>query len=146
MSPFYLIIGCANKQQLAIFFFFLRAFCSCCLVKSLFTCGPTLIKSQYFILLLSNHLAAVQFRLVRAGRDSLLTLRFTLEFLGERLDTPSMPCFLPPSPVLTWSWSERLVVSGTSCVLKDQTVVGSTRVCDSEEWGRGRVGGGRQGA
>lgn len=33
------------------------------------------------------------------------------------------------------------MVSGTSCVLKDQTVVGSTRVCDSEEWGGGGVEG-----
>lgn len=68
-------------------------------------------------------------------------LEFLAERLRERLDTPSMLCFLPPSPVLTWSWSERLVVSGSSCVLKDQTVVGSTRVCDSEEWGGGWVEG-----
>lgn len=33
------------------------------------------------------------------------------------------------------------MVSGTSCVLKDQTVVGSTRVCDSEEWGGGGLEG-----
>lgn len=29
------------------------------------------------------------------------------------------------------------MVNGTSCVLKDQTVVGSTHVFDSEEWGGG---------